>query len=328
VKTFVFKALQPRLFRYLPGQFLTFEFEIGGERISRCYTLASPPTRPHLVAITVKRTRGGVVSNWLHETMAPGRTVKAVGPMGDFTNDPAAPGKYLFLAGGVGITPVMSMARAQVDLSSVADAVLIQSARSSEDLLFAEELKAMEAVQRGFRAAAIYERGAPAGGWSGLLDLPRLQAIVPDFLERRVFCCGPEGYMAAVRAMLAEAGFDMARYHQESFDFAALPLAEAGAVDKAEARLAAEGRRHRVLFQQLQRAVDCEEGQFVLDAARAAGIRLPSSCTKGVCGTCKSRLVSGTVAMTPAGGIRQREIDQGMILLCCSKPTSDLVVER
>ncbi len=74
--------------------------------------------------------------------------------------------------------------------------------------------------------------------------------------------------------------------------------------------------------------IDCAEGQFVLQAAKAAGLRLPSSCTRGMCGTCKSRLLSGTVEMTHLGGIRPREIDQGWILPCCSKPTSDLVIER
>jgi ferredoxin len=66
----------------------------------------------------------------------------------------------------------------------------------------------------------------------------------------------------------------------------------------------------------------------VLSAAKAAGMRLPSSCTKGLCGTCKSRLVSGKVDMKHQGGIRQREIDQGMVLICCSKPLTDLVVDR
>ncbi len=66
----------------------------------------------------------------------------------------------------------------------------------------------------------------------------------------------------------------------------------------------------------------------MLDAARAAGLKLPSSCTKGMCGTCKCRLVSGRVDMHHQGGIRQREIDAGLVLICCSKPLTNLVVER
>jgi ferredoxin len=100
-------------------------------------------------------------------------------------------------------------------------------------------------------------------------------------------------------------------------------------VIEAEAQEAAPAKRmFRVEFAKTRRVVECPEDMFVLEAARKAGIRLPSSCTKGLCGTCKSKLVSGTVEMKHAGGIRQREIDAGMTLLCCSKPTSDLVVER
>jgi ferredoxin len=83
-----------------------------------------------------------------------------------------------------------------------------------------------------------------------------------------------------------------------------------------------------VEFVKTRRVIECSENLTVLEAAMRAGLRLPSSCAKGMCGTCKSKIVSGTVEMSHAGGIRQREIDAGMALLCCSKPTSDLVVER
>lgn len=84
----------------------------------------------------------------------------------------------------------------------------------------------------------------------------------------------------------------------------------------------------RVELAKSQRTIDCGADRNILAAARTAGLRLPSSCGRGLCGTCKSKLVSGSVDMKHAGGIRQREIDQGMILLCCSKPLSDLVIER
>ena len=87
-------------------------------------------------------------------------------------------------------------------------------------------------------------------------------------------------------------------------------------------------RSWKVEFTRSRRVIDAPEDTFILTAAMQAGLRLPSSCTQGVCGTCKCKLVSGQVDMTPAGGIRQREIDQGMILVCCSRPLSDLVIER
>ncbi|OYW33707.1 MAG: hybrid-cluster NAD(P)-dependent oxidoreductase, partial [Rhizobiales bacterium 12-66-7] len=132
--------------------------------------------------------------------------------------------------------------------------------------------------------------------------------------------------------------FDMARHHEESFDFAALAGAEP---EVAEAVIAAEAgmdraamdaapavRTYSVEFRKSGRTIQCPADMNVLEAARRAGLRLPSSCTKGLCGTCKSKMVDGTVEMKHGGGIRQREIDAGMVLICCSKPTSDLVIER
>jgi ferredoxin len=83
-----------------------------------------------------------------------------------------------------------------------------------------------------------------------------------------------------------------------------------------------------IQFARSGRSITCGADTFILTAANSAGVRLPCFCTKGMCGTCKSKLLSGTVDMRPNGGIRQSEIDQGMILTCCSRPSSDLVIDR
>ena len=333
VKSFVFSAAEPRLFQYKPGQFMTFDLEIEGQRISRCYTLSSSPTRPHLVSITVKRVPGGPVSNWLHDTVRPGLPLRAVGPLGEFTCDDHTARKYLFLSGGSGITPLMSMARAHDDLASEADIVFVHSARTPADIIFRDETALMEQHRPNFRAVAVCEADAPGEAWDGFrgrLSMPMLRSIAPDVLEREVFTCGPSPYMAAVRAMLGEAGFDMARYHEESFDFAELARSEPeipAEIEALEADTLKAG-TFKVEFTRSRRSVECGADTKILDAARAAGMRPPSSCTQGMCGACKCRLVSGTVDMKHNGGIRKREIDQGMILICCSRPTSDLVIER
>ncbi|MGF3026629.1 2Fe-2S iron-sulfur cluster-binding protein [Methylobacterium aquaticum] len=341
VKTFVLAAPEPRRFAYAPGQFLTFAFEVGGETIHRCYTISSAPTRPHALSITVKRVLGGPVSNWLHDTLKAGDTVRALGPMGDFSCFTHPARKYLLLSGGSGVTPMMAMARTFHDLGEPRDVAFVHSARSPADIVFRGELETMARLDAGFRFHAVCEADAPDEVWTGpkgRLSLDILTQAVPDFREREVFVCGPKPYMDAVRAMLRAAGVDMARHHEESFDFGALPEADQRAAAEAgraldddaatEAVPAATVRTFRVEFAKTRRVLDCPEDSTVLDAARKAGLRLPSSCAKGLCGTCKSKVTKGTVAMTHAGGIRQREIDAGMALLCCSKPTSDLVVER
>ncbi|MCQ8780759.1 hybrid-cluster NAD(P)-dependent oxidoreductase [Mangrovibrevibacter kandeliae] len=331
VKTFVFAPRNRRQFEFISGQFLTFEFEISGETIHRCYTISSPPSRPDTVSITVKRVPGGPVSNWLHDEFKPGMMLKATIPMGTFSWSGMAATKYLFISGGSGITPLMSMTRSSYDLALIADIVFLHAARSPSDIVFRDELDFMARRNRSIRPFHVVERDAPGEPWSGLrgrINLDVLKAVAPDFLEREIFVCGPTPFMDAMRTVLRGAGFPMTRYHQESFNFEDFTEEAQEAIAEAQAEIDSAVKTYRVEFAKTKRVVEVPADLTVLEAARRAGMRLPSSCTKGVCGTCKSKLVSGTVDMKHGGGIRQREIDNGMTLLCCSKPTSDLVIDR
>lgn len=333
VKSFLFAASSPRRFQFKSGQFLTFSFEINGVTVNRCYTIASPPTRPYRVAITVKRVPSGIVSNWLHETMQPGHRVFASGPLGEFSALSYPSGKYLLLSGGSGITPLMSMLRTFHDLGIEKDIIFVHAARTPDDIIFRTECAAIARDSRSVKLAHICEDDgpiSPATGYRGRISKNLLSLIAPDFLEREVFVCGPPGFMATARTILRERHFDMARYHEESFDFSTPSPAtpEIAEADLTPTTRGPKGKVYRIEFSKSRRVVDCPETMTVLDAARQAGLRLPSSCTKGVCGTCKSRLTSGSVTLEHGGGIRQKEIDAGMRLLCCSRPTSDIVVER
>ncbi|MDR6408993.1 hybrid-cluster NAD(P)-dependent oxidoreductase [Paraburkholderia terricola] len=361
VKSFFFRAPSERAFVFEPGQFITLELEIDGEAVNRCYTISSPPTRPHTISITVKRVPGGKVSNWLHDNLHAGSQVRVLGPSGEFTCARHPARKFLFLSAGSGITPLMSMSRAHHELGQDSDIVFVHSARTPDDIIFARELDLIASNQAHFRTAFVCERLGARTNWpgvTGFLTLPLLKLIAPDFLEREIFTCGPAPYMQAVRNLLDEGGFDRSHYHEESFSFetvsevaAELTTAHvADALQTASATVAATAEsfvetraeapgfapapvestetKFKVSFARSHREIECGSGQHVLDAAKKAGVRLPASCTQGMCGTCKVKLVSGEVAMKHAGGIRQREIDQGMVLLCCSKPLSDLVVDK
>lgn len=345
VKSFFFRPRQASIFAFLPGQFITLELSINGETINRSYTISSSPTRPHVISITVKRKPDGLVSNWLHDYMQVGMQISALGPTGDFSCVHYPAHKYLFLSGGAGITPLMSMARSFHELAEDADIAFIHNARSPADIIFRRELDLMVFNQPHFHLAYICEKiDITADGHlppeliaEGLLNLESLKHISPDFLTREIFTCGPAPYMAAVRNMLTSIGFDMQHYHEESFSFDELPPTVKSEVITDEVVVAMQNESvtntetkssFSVELTKSGITVQCAPDQFVLDAARASGLRLPSSCSKGLCGTCKSKLVSGQIDMKHGGGIRQREIDQGLFLPCCAKPLSDLVMER
>jgi ferredoxin-NADP reductase len=325
VKTFVLAADGPRSFRYLPGQFITLELEIAGSKINRCYTLSSTPTRPDLVSITVKRVPGGTVSNWLHDNLRAGMALSVIGPSGEFSCFKAPAQRYLFLSGGSGVTPLMSMTRALHDLGSDADILFVHCARTPADILFPEELTLMARNMARLRLATVCEQHTPGSAYAGHLgrmDAARLAHIAPDFLQRDVYTCGPAPFMAAVRQLLAAAGHDMQRYREESFSFAEQAQPESQAQGDGSASIL------NIQLQKMGQTFPCRADQTILQAAAAAGLRLPSSCSSGICGTCKTKKISGQVEMKHAGGIRPREIDQGWILPCCSKPVSDVALDR
>ncbi|SAL57607.1 hybrid-cluster NAD(P)-dependent oxidoreductase [Caballeronia humi] len=325
VRTFVFSSEEGQPLSFEPGQFITVSAEIDGQTVSRCYTISSPPTRPYTLSITVKRTPGGVMSNWLHTNMTLGRTLSAFGPAGVFTPSAGPARKALYLSAGSGVTPLMAMTRAAFDLGQDRDVVFVHSARTPDDIIFAKELDALSQMSSAFRVIHVCEAQGEQGGWQGpmgRLSLDLLRARVPDYQEREVFTCGPEGYMDAVRQLLLDGNHDPARYHQESFDFAETIEVVEAAPEEASAqtcfsvRLARSGKTFTI-----------ESSQTVLAAARKAGVPLPSSCSQGICGTCKTTVLEGTVEMKHNGGIRPREIDKGLRLMCCSRPTSDLVLD-
>ena len=337
VRSFHFQAEGEHAFSFEPGQFVTLEVEVDGQSHRRCYTISSPPTRPHLIAITVKRVLGGPVSNWLHDHLLPGSRLTVQAPLGSFTLGAPTAAKYLFMSAGSGITPLMSMTRTLYDLGSAADVLFVHSARTPADIVFRRELEAIAAVSPNIRVVHVCEGDYPSERWMGLrgrLSTAMLQAIAPDLHERETYVCGPGAYMSSVRRLLEDADYDLGRYHEESFSFESLPAQDVSALMEEEtAAVEAEsdekttGVTFSIEFVRSGVTVDCPPGQTVLEAAYAAGLKPPASCVQGMCGTCKTTMISGEVDMQHNGGIRPREITQNKILICCSTPLSPLQVD-
>ncbi|NUU66713.1 hybrid-cluster NAD(P)-dependent oxidoreductase [Enterobacteriaceae bacterium BIT-l23] len=334
VKTWCFMAEQPVMFFFKPGQFVTLELEIDGEQVFRSYTISSSPSVPYSFSITVKRVPGGRVSNWLHDNMSEGMELAVHGPVGQFNCIDYPSDRVLFLSGGVGITPVMSMARWYFDTNADVDMVFVHSARTPRDIIFQRDLENMAARIANFKLNLVcerYESGQNWGGYRGFFNRPMLEMMAPDFMEREVYCCGPTPYMNAVRNMLQEAGFDMARYHEESFGATPEPVKEQAQQDAEQAAEVAEAIPRsdllQVFFASTGKSVQIAPGETVHAAAAKLGLHIPKACGMGICGTCKVKRLEGEVEMAHNGGITDEDVEEGYILSCCSVPTGDVVVE-
>ncbi|HEV2503602.1 MAG TPA: hybrid-cluster NAD(P)-dependent oxidoreductase [Mesorhizobium sp.] len=328
VKTFTFRSDAQTWFRYKPGQFITLELPTADGPLMRTYTLASSPSRPLSISITVKAQAGSIGTRWMFDNLKRGSRIKARGPAGDFSHHNHAAAKYLFISAGSGITPMMSMLRWLNDCAPWTDIAFVNCARRPEEIIFRKELELLGANMPGLSLGFMIEERSSRESWfghMGRIDAVRLPLLSPDFHEREVFCCGPDPFMRAVRTMLEATGFDMAHYHQESFGappVEVLPpaITDAGAAQPAEATMP-------VRFTSSDVDGQCVPGQTVLQAARASGVRISAACEFGLCGTCRVRKVSGDVEMSHNGGILDEEIADGYILACCSKPLTALEIE-
>jgi glycine betaine catabolism B len=329
VMTFAFKSDKPGWFRYLPGQFVTLELPVGPEPVMRTYTLSSSPSRPFSVAVTVKAQKSSIGTRWMFDNLKPGMTLKAFGALGDFTFVRYPGEKYLFISAGSGVTPMMSMTRWMADCAPASDVAFVSCARRPDDLLFRGELEVLSTYMPNMALGFIVEGHEPRHGWHGLrgrVDGTKLALLAPDFLERTVFCCGPEPFMRGVREVLKAAGFDMSRYHEESFQPANAPdpaelAVRAGAAGAPPAEVAT------VSFTMSGKKGTCKPGQTILQTARASGVRIGAACEGGLCGTCRVMKLSGDVDMQHNGGILDDEIAEGYILACCSRPIGDVQIE-
>jgi stachydrine N-demethylase, reductase component len=327
VYTFSFRPPSGAHFLFRPGQFLTLDLPVPGGSVQRTFTISSSPSSHSYVTVTAKLQEGSIGTKWMFEHLVPGVRIKAFGPAGVFHLPRQPDDKYLFIAAGSGITPMMSMSSFLFERGEDPDIVLINCAKRPRELIFRKRLEYMASRLGGLKLNFVVGEDDPYDAWTGYrgrFNQLMLGLMAPDYLEREVYCCGPESFMTSVREMLNALGYDMARYHQESFHAPAATLAD---VVEPKDVFPQEAASAQIRFTRSGVMAECGETDTVLAVAKASGLNIPSGCTFGVCGTCKVRKIGGEVHMLHNGGISEEDIAEGYILACCSNPMGQVEIE-
>jgi len=330
-------------FVFMPGQFLTFSAEIGGERARRSYTIASSPTQRSYIEVTVKREEQGLISRHLHDRVAIGSLLEVSAPSGVFTFTGADADSIVLIAGGVGITPMMSIARYLMDRSFPGDIYFLYGARSTQEFIFREELEYLQKRHANLHIAATMSRaeGTAWMGASGPVSKEFIARAVPEIAGRRVHVCGPPPMMDAVKAALAELGVPKEQVRTEAFGpargvtpgtRAPLPAPASTPAPAPATPAAAPAAVPRIATAEVRFTTSGKTGplapdQSVLEAAEAIGVPIDYSCRVGICGTCKVPLLEGKVTMEVEEGLAPDEKARGIILACQAKSVGNLVVE-
>lgn len=315
-------------FAFKAGQHLTLRATLEGEEVRRNYSLCTAPDEQDWM-VTVKRIGGGLFSNWVGDRLKGGDTLEVMPPHGSFTTqfDPSRSRHLVAIAGGSGITPVMSLIKTTLKYEPNSRFTLLYGNRDSSSIIFLEALAALKDKHLG--RFEIYHfldaEEQDIALFNGMLDRTRLEeaipALVPDAGDvDGWFICGPGPMMDAAEGVLLDRNVPRDRIHIERFT-ADRP---AGAVVReiADLQTQAEGVTVSVTLDGRTRRVPFTAGN-ILDSARAAGLPAPFACKAGVCATCRAKVTKGKVEMAVHYGLTDDEVADGYVLTCQSVPVGD-----
>jgi len=290
-------------FDYEPGQYIGIGVLIDGRWRWRSYSLTSSPVRgSRTITITVKAMPEGFLSTHLVGGVAPGTIVRLAAPQGNFVMPDPAPASVLFITGGSGITPVMSMLRTLTRRDQITDVVHLHSAPTESDVMFGAELAELAQAHDGYRVRMRSTRT------EGRLDLSRLDDEVPDWRQRQTWACGPEGMLNAAERVWQAAGI-AERLHLERF-----------AVSKA----AVHGQGGTVEFARSGKTLTVDAATPLMDAGEQVGVQMPFGCRMGICQSCVVGLLDGHVRDLRTGV----EKEPGTrIQTCISAASGDCVLD-
>ena len=327
------QALQP-VFGFTQGQYLTLRKEIDGQDLRRSYSICAGVDDGEL-RVGVRKVRGGVFSNWINAHLQPGHSVQVMAPQGRFfvPLDPKSRRHHVGIAGGSGITPILSIMKTVLAREPHSRFTLIYGNRLLASTMFKEEIEDLKNryMTRLSLQHVFSDEHTDAPLNRGVMDRVKigefLSSVVPAAGIDHVYVCGPFQMNDEAEAALLAAGVPEERIHIERFGVALPASGPVGAVVHEAKPGDAETARIVIVRDGLSREISFTKQQpSILDAASAAGLEVPYSCTSGVCGTCRAKLVEGKVRMERNFALDKKEVAAGYVLTCQAHPVTEKVV--
>jgi ferredoxin-NADP reductase/DMSO/TMAO reductase YedYZ heme-binding membrane subunit len=318
-------------FQHLPGQFLTLRLNLDGRDVRRSYTIASSPTRTAYCELTIKREEQGYVSRYLHDVVREGATFSVSAPAGRFTFTGAEAKEIVMIAGGVGITPLMAKIRYLTDVAWPGKIHLVYSVKTERDIIFRSELEELQRRFQNLKVEITVTREASAEwtGKRGRLSAAMLLSIVPEIAQSRVHLCGPTEMVEPLKRALHEMGVADEQMKSEAFGSPSRKRSDGSTALAPEGSENTNGAASTssIRFARSNKRLAGVGTRTVLELAESLGIALPYDCRSGVCGQCKTRLLSGSVVMAAQDALDPLDRADGVILACQARCRDHVVVD-
>jgi ring-1,2-phenylacetyl-CoA epoxidase subunit PaaE len=318
-------------FTFSAGQHVSVRVPDFGDDVRRSYSICAPATGGPL-RIGVKQIPDGVFSAYAAQRLRPGDELDVMTPTGTFCTPlhPAQAKRYVAVAAGSGITPVLSILATALQVERASTAALIYVNRRTSSIMFLEELEDLK-NRYPDRFELIHVLGQESTDveiFSGRLDSERLGRILDSILPvddvDEWFLCGPLEMTEAVRGVLLEREVDPAHVHRELFHVGApvrrrRPVTDTADTEKASTvTVSLDGRSLDLLVDR--------DGDAILDALLKVRPDAPFACKNAVCGTCRARVMQGRVEMDSNYALEPDELARGYVLTCQSHPVTERVV--
>lgn len=315
-KSYYFKS-ETELAYFKAGQYLTFKLEIGNSVVTRSYSIASSPASAlnGEYQITVKRIADGFVSDYILDNWNVGDEVIAYAPEGNMTYCPLRDAENIVaIAGGSGITPFLSLARAIDQGDEDCTLTLLYGCKTSDEILFKSELDELSQRNEKINVVYVLSHSDEDGYEKGFVGADIIKKYAPKG-NYSIFVCGPGGMYKFLEAELPKFQIERKYIRFEVFS-------SGKKVDEEPKDF-----NITVINRGNETVIKASSNETVLCAFERAGIEVPARCHTGECGFCRSKLVSGKVYI-PEGEDKRRIADMqfNFIHPCCCYPESDLVV--
>ena len=320
-------------FRFTQGQHLTLRNTIEGSDERRSYSICAGIDDGEL-RVGVRKVPGGRFSTWIHESLKPGDTVQVMAPEGRFFVPlaPTAARHYLGIAGGSGITPILSIMKTVLAAEPRSRFTLIYGNRKLRSTMFLEELEDLKNryLSRLTLHLVFSQESTDLPLFSGRIGRDKIGEFLATLVDPKrldhVFICGPHGVNDEAEAALLAAGVAPEKIHIERFG-----IPEAGSEARQALNEVREGdaadAQVTIIRDGVSTVIDFHDYQGnILDAAAAAGLEVPFSCKSGVCCTCRAKLLEGEVRMARNFALEKHEVAAGFVLTCQSHPLTERVV--
>jgi glycine betaine catabolism B len=321
-KTFRMVPAEGVLPPFQAGQYIALHVEAGGIRTNRPLSIASPPSQTAYYDLTVKRVPGGLVSNHLLDNVKEGDALTASGPDGCFVHNPLIHGRRLvFIAGGSGITPFMSMIREVCDRGLDRHITLIYGNRSQDDIIFHDELCALATRNANLVYVPVIEQpGEGHTGERGYMTGDLIERVAGAWPETMLYLCGPQAMYDFCLGELEARGIPRRRIRREMFGPPVKVSQSPGWPAAVE-----EDDHFRVAVIDGP-AIEARAGTPLLNTFEQAGLAPPSQCRSGECSLCRVRVLKGRVFQPAGVPLRRSDRTLGYVHACVSYPVEDLEV--